>query len=39
VYGTALRPADGRIAVPRGPGLGIDPDPDVLRAFAADRGH
>ena len=38
-YGTALVPADGRIAVLRGPGLGIDPDPDVLRAFAADRGH
>jgi L-alanine-DL-glutamate epimerase-like enolase superfamily enzyme len=37
VYGTALLPADGRIAVPQGPGLGIDPDPDVLRAFAADR--
>jgi len=35
-YGTALVPADGRIAVPQGPGLGIDPDPDVLRAFAAD---
>jgi L-alanine-DL-glutamate epimerase-like enolase superfamily enzyme len=38
-YGTALVPADGRIAVPQGPGLGIDPDPDVLRAFAADRGR
>ena len=34
VYGTALLPADGRIAVPQGPGLGIDPDPEVLRAFA-----
>jgi L-alanine-DL-glutamate epimerase-like enolase superfamily enzyme len=38
VYGTALLPADGRIAVPQGHGLGIDPDPDVLRAFAADAG-
>ena len=38
-YGTALVPADGRIPVPQGPGLGIDPDPDVLRAFAADRGR
>ncbi len=37
-YGTALAPADGRIAVPQGPGLGLDPDPDVLRAFAADAG-
>jgi L-alanine-DL-glutamate epimerase-like enolase superfamily enzyme len=35
-YGTALAPAGGRIPVPQGPGLGIDPDPDVLRAFAAD---
>jgi L-alanine-DL-glutamate epimerase-like enolase superfamily enzyme len=39
VYGTAVVPADGRIAVPQGPGLGIDPDPDVLRAFAAGRGR
>jgi L-alanine-DL-glutamate epimerase-like enolase superfamily enzyme len=39
VYGAALLPADGRIAVPQGPGLGIDPDPEVLRAFAADRGR
>jgi L-alanine-DL-glutamate epimerase-like enolase superfamily enzyme len=38
VYGAALRPADGRISVPPGPGLGLDPDPDVLRAFAADAG-
>ena len=37
VYGKALVPEDGRIPVPQGPGLGIDPDPDVLRAFAADR--
>ena len=39
VYGTALLPAGGLIAVPQGPGLGIDPDPDVLRAFAADQGR
>lgn len=37
VYGPALLPTGGRIPVPSGPGLGIDPDPDVLRAFAADR--
>ncbi len=24
---------DGRIPVPQGPGLGIDPDPDVIRAY------
>jgi L-alanine-DL-glutamate epimerase-like enolase superfamily enzyme len=39
VYGAALLPAGGRIPVPQGPGLGMDPDPDVLRAFAADGGR
>jgi len=34
-YGPALLPAGGRIQVPQGPGLGIDPDPEVLRDFAA----
>jgi L-alanine-DL-glutamate epimerase-like enolase superfamily enzyme len=34
-YGTAVRPAQGRIPVPQAPGLGIDPDPAVLREFAA----
>lgn len=33
IYGDALRTKDGRIAVPRGAGLGLDPDPDVIRAF------
>jgi L-alanine-DL-glutamate epimerase-like enolase superfamily enzyme len=32
-YGPALTPERGRILVPEGPGLGIDPDPDVLRGF------
>jgi L-alanine-DL-glutamate epimerase-like enolase superfamily enzyme len=32
-YGTALLPAGGRVPVPQGPGLGLDPDPDVLRRF------
>jgi L-alanine-DL-glutamate epimerase-like enolase superfamily enzyme len=32
-YGAALLPAGGRIQVPQGPGLGLDPDPDVLRRF------
>jgi L-alanine-DL-glutamate epimerase-like enolase superfamily enzyme len=32
-YGPALTPRQGRIGVPQGPGLGLDPDPDVLRAF------
>ena len=35
VYGDALIPVDGRIRVPGGPGLGIDPDPGVLRAYLA----
>jgi L-alanine-DL-glutamate epimerase-like enolase superfamily enzyme len=33
VYGAAFKPEHGRIQVPQGPGLGIDPDPDVLRGF------
>jgi L-alanine-DL-glutamate epimerase-like enolase superfamily enzyme len=40
VYGPALIPEHGRIRVPQGPGLGIDPDPAVLRAYlrpGADR--
>lgn len=32
-YGDALLPDRGRIRVPQGPGLGLDPDPDVLRRF------
>lgn len=36
IYGDALAPSDGRIAVPRGPGLGIDPDPDVISACRCD---
>jgi L-alanine-DL-glutamate epimerase-like enolase superfamily enzyme len=35
VYGAALVPADGRIRVPDGPGLGVDPDPGVIRACLA----
>jgi L-alanine-DL-glutamate epimerase-like enolase superfamily enzyme len=33
IYGSALSPKHGRISVPKGPGLGIDPDPDVVRMF------
>jgi L-alanine-DL-glutamate epimerase-like enolase superfamily enzyme len=33
IYGDAVRPKNGRIQVPQGPGLGIDPDPEVIRAF------
>jgi L-alanine-DL-glutamate epimerase-like enolase superfamily enzyme len=31
--GRALLPERGRLPVPQGPGLGLDPDPDVLAAF------
>jgi L-alanine-DL-glutamate epimerase-like enolase superfamily enzyme len=33
IYGSALARANGRIGVPQGPGLGIDPDPDVIRDY------
>ena len=34
-YGDAVVPVDGRIAVPQGPGLGAEPDPDVVRRYLA----
>jgi L-alanine-DL-glutamate epimerase-like enolase superfamily enzyme len=33
IYGDALVPEGGRVKVPQGPGLGIDPDPEVIRAY------
>jgi L-alanine-DL-glutamate epimerase-like enolase superfamily enzyme len=33
VYAGALVQQHGRVLVPQGPGLGIDPDPDVIRAY------
>ena len=33
IYGGALAPKHGRVLVPQAPGLGIDPDPDVIRAY------
>ncbi len=33
LYGEALTPARGRISVPQSPGLGIEPDPEVIRAY------
>lgn len=33
IYGDALAPIDGRVQVPQGPGLGIEPDPGVIRAY------
>ena len=32
-YGGALTPVSGRISVPQRPGLGIDPDPNVIRDY------
>jgi L-alanine-DL-glutamate epimerase-like enolase superfamily enzyme len=34
IYGDALTPKDGYLSVPQTPGLGYDPDPEVLRRFA-----
>jgi L-alanine-DL-glutamate epimerase-like enolase superfamily enzyme len=36
LYGDALTPRRGELLVPQGPGLGAEPDPDVLRRFRAD---
>ncbi|MFI8007008.1 mandelate racemase/muconate lactonizing enzyme family protein [Streptomyces sp. NPDC086010] len=33
IYGDALTVREGRIRVPQGPGLGLDPDPDVISAY------
>jgi L-alanine-DL-glutamate epimerase-like enolase superfamily enzyme len=33
LYGDAIIPKDGRIGVPQGPGLGLEPNPDVIRDY------
>jgi L-alanine-DL-glutamate epimerase-like enolase superfamily enzyme len=33
LYGNEGVPSEGSIAVPQGPGLGFDPDPDVIRRY------
>jgi L-alanine-DL-glutamate epimerase-like enolase superfamily enzyme len=33
IYGDLLSPKGGRISVPQGSGLGIAPDPDVVRVY------
>jgi L-alanine-DL-glutamate epimerase-like enolase superfamily enzyme len=33
IYGDRLIPHAGRILVPQGPGLGIDPDPEIIRTY------
>ena len=35
-YGDTLRPKQGELTLPGGPGLGADPDPDVLRRYRRD---
>ena len=34
LYGSALLPVDGHLPVPEGPGLGLEPDEDVIRTYA-----
>jgi L-alanine-DL-glutamate epimerase-like enolase superfamily enzyme len=36
IYGDALATTDGRVVVPDGPGLGLDPDPEVISAYRVD---
>jgi L-alanine-DL-glutamate epimerase-like enolase superfamily enzyme len=38
LYGEAIAPAAGRITVPGGPGLGIEPDPQVIKDYAVHEG-
>ena len=33
LYGGATLPVDGRLKVPRGPGLGLEPDPDIIERY------
>ncbi|MGY4418196.1 L-alanine-DL-glutamate epimerase-like enolase superfamily enzyme [Bradyrhizobium sp. JR6.1] len=33
IYGDLLKTRDGRIAVPQGPGLGLNPDPAVIKTY------
>jgi len=36
LYGEALAPKRGELPVPQGPGLGVEPDPDVIRRYRKD---
>jgi len=36
LYGELLAPRRGELQVPQAPGLGADPDPDVIRRYRAD---
>jgi L-alanine-DL-glutamate epimerase-like enolase superfamily enzyme len=36
LYGEALAPKQGELPVPQGPGLGVEPDPDVIQRYRKD---
>jgi len=36
LFGDAIDPVDGMLAVPQGPGLGMDPDPDVIKDYRVE---
>ena len=36
LYGDQAIPKDGSVAVPQAPGLGFDPDPEIIRRYRAD---
>jgi L-alanine-DL-glutamate epimerase-like enolase superfamily enzyme len=36
LYGEALAPRKGELPVPQGPGLGVEPDPDVIHRYRKD---
>lgn len=36
LFGAALAPVRGRMAIPQGPGLGFDPDPEVIKRYRCD---
>ena len=33
LYGEAIKAQDGNITVPTGPGLGLEPNPDVIKDY------
>jgi L-alanine-DL-glutamate epimerase-like enolase superfamily enzyme len=36
LFGSTLQPRNGELTVPRAPGLGMEPDPEVIRRYRAD---
>jgi L-alanine-DL-glutamate epimerase-like enolase superfamily enzyme len=36
LYGDLLAPQGGQVGLPPGPGLGADPDPEIIHRFRAD---